>query len=100
MPALIVPDNGDVQGVIGGAPFTVTTSTTVKTGDAHLTGIWCTTGGTIGVWNGIGTGAGNTVVAPNFAVTAGFWYPMPFHLNAGCHIFVAGGTPHITVSVF
>ena len=100
MPDIPVPNSGYVQGVVGGGPTVVTTSTTIKPSDAQLVGIWCSTSGTIGVWNGTGTSAGNAVVAPSFAVTAGFWYPMPFHCTDGLYIFVAGGTPSVTVSSF
>lgn len=88
-----------LQGVIGGAPCNTTAGTLAKSGDCHLVGVLCNSvnSGTLGIYNGTGTN-GNVVAGP-FAVEAGVWYPMPFHLTRGCYIHIAG-TADVTASVF
>lgn len=93
-----VPNSGFTQGVVGGEPYNLNTSTALKTSDSYLIGVWCSTAGTVGVYNG--TNTNGVVISRPFAMTAGFWYPMPFHCVNGVYIFVSGGTPDITVSMF
>lgn len=93
-----LPNAPYFQGVVGGEPFNLTTSTTVKSSESHLVGIWCSTAGTLGVYNG--TSTAGTPIAKEFAVAAGFWYPMPFHCTNGLFVNISGGTPNVTVSFF
>lgn len=64
-------------------------SAQVKASDGLLGGFFCTTAGTIKVWDS--ASAAGAVMIDTTAVVAGVFYPMPFAFINGCYITLAGG---------
>lgn len=68
----------------------LTSTTTVKTGQGQLLGVFVasSSSGTLKFWDN--TSAATTVIVNTFSAQAGAWYPLPFSFSTGLTVTVAG----------
>lgn len=80
------------------APVPLAASGIARTGPCSLGGFFCTTGGTIIVYDNTAA-TGNPIIA-SFACAVGVFYPMPFSCGTGVYVTLGGAAAGtIAVSV-